>query len=320
MILYFYGADTFRSRHYLRQSIDQFRKQRDPAGYNIAMHDGKKIELSKLMAELRVVPFLAEKRMVVVENLLSSSDKDLLYAVQEIIASKKVPESTIIILWQGEALSKVKEAKDLAALLSKEKFAQEFTPLTDAKLAAWISKEVTARAGTIEPPAVAFLVTNAGDDMWRLHSILDQLIAYSKGSPITLAHVQIFLNEKIDDNVFAMIEAMVAGNKKKAFTLLNEQRRLGEDEGKIFGLLIWQFRILLEIADVLTDDPRATSDTLAKKIGIHPFVVKKNFAVARNYSVAKLQHAYRALLDIDVKTKTGRADQGLLIDMFIEAL
>jgi DNA polymerase-3 subunit delta len=137
---------------------------------------------------------------------------------------------------------------------------------------------------------------------------------------ITIPDVQLFLDEKIDDNVFGMIEAMVSGNKKTAFKLLQQQRRLGEEEGKIFGLFIWQFKIMLQIADILAREPHLTSDIVAKELGIHPFVAKKNFAVAKQYSLAQLEKIYHTLLHIDTKTKTGQAGQGLLLDMFVASV
>ncbi len=320
MILFLYGPDTFRSHKYLRQSVEQFKKTRDPHGYNVVFLDGKKEELGKILTEISSTPFLAERRMIIIENILSNGDKELLQEVIIRVQAKKVPESNIIIFWQGEALSKVKEAKELQALLTKEKYAQEFSLLVGSPLEGWIQGEVSARGGSISPEATHFLAQNSGTDMWRLNSLLDQLVSYKKGTTIELADVQLFLDEKIDDNIFNMVDAIVQGNRKLAFKLLNEQRRLGEDEPKIFGLVVWQFRILLQMADLLEREGNMPSDILAKKIGIHPFVAKKNLAAARRLPLARLQAIFQSLLDIDIKTKTGQGDQSLLLDLFVSRI
>ncbi len=320
MILFLHGPDTFRSRQYLHESIQKFKIQRDPQGYNVVFVDGKKDEAGKILMEINSAPFLAERRMIVIENILSSSDKELLGELIERIKTQKFPDSNIIIFWQGEAFSKIKEAKELQALLTKEKYAPEFITLKGAELARWAAKEIKARGGVIEPPALDFLCQNVGADMWGLNSLIDQLVAYTSKleiRPITLADVQLFLDEKVDDNIFNMVEAVVNGNKKLAFKLLAEQRRLGEEDSKIFGLIVWQFRILLEMADLLEREPKAISETIAKELGIHPFVAKKNLAAARRLPLSALQKIYRDLLEIDIKTKTGQGDQSLLTDMFI---
>ncbi|MSU75319.1 MAG: hypothetical protein EXS55_02290 [Candidatus Magasanikbacteria bacterium] len=349
MILFLHGPDTFRSRQNLRDSIVQFKAKRDPQGYNVVFVDGKKETIGKILTEIMSAPFLAERRMIVVENILSSSDKELLSEFIGRIKNKKFPESNIVIFWQGEPLSKVKEAKELQNLLAKEKYAREFALLKGAELTTWARQEIAVRGGQIEQPALMFLCQNTGEDMWHLSSLIDQLVAYvaSQTSPcpplcegevatislasaeeravgevspsrlITIVDVQLFLDEKIDDNVFNMVEAIVGGNKKQAFKLLNEQRRLGEEDSKIFGLLVWQFRILLEMGDLIEREVGLTSDQIATKLKIHPFVAKKNLAAARRRSLAELQAIYQSLLDIDIKTKTGQGGQSFLIDLFV---
>lgn len=321
MILFLFGLDTFRSRQYLAQSIEKFKRERDPQGYNVATVDGKTSPFGKITAEILASPFLAEKRMVIVENLLASSSKELLAAMLAFIADKKIPENNVVIFWQGESLSKVKEAKELEAVLIKEKYAREFVPLTGAKLAEWTANEVKARGGSIAAEALNYLVVNVGSDLWLLHSLVNQLTAYTVAAHhIALADVELFLSEKVDDNIFNMVDAIVSGNHKTAFRLLAEQRRLGEEDGRLFGLILWQFKILLQIADLSEREGSITSDIVAKKLGVHPYVAKKNFALAKRYSLAKLESIYDRLLAIDVKTKTGQADQGLLIDLFVAAV
>ncbi|MBI5728988.1 MAG: DNA polymerase III subunit delta [Candidatus Magasanikbacteria bacterium] len=321
MILFLYGPDTFRSRQYLAQSIVKFKKERDPQGYNVVVLDAKKTESGKIFSEISAAPFLAEKRLIVLENLLSNNDKELLQATSYHLQANKFPENNVVIFWQGEALSKVKAAKELEAILAKEKYAREFAPLSGAKLAEWITNEVKIRGGSIAPDALNYVAANVGSDTWLLNSLINQLIAYSGATrPIAVADVGLFLSEKVDDNIFNMVDAIASGNRKTAFRLLTEQRRLGEEDGKLFGLILWQFKILLQIADFLEREEQATSDVVAKQLGIHPFVAKKNFALAKHYSLAKLEASYERLLIIDIKTKTGQADQGLLIDLFVAAV
>jgi DNA polymerase III delta subunit len=56
---------------------------------------------------------------------------------------------------------------------------------------------------------------------------------------------------------------------------------------------------------------------MAKVLKMHPFVVKKNLAIVKKYSTEKLKKIYADLLDIDIKTKTGFAEQAVLMDLFV---
>lgn len=317
MLMYIYGDDSYRSREYLKQSIDQFRKQRDPGGYNIKEFDGETLTESELWAEVNSIPFLADKRLVAVTNLLSSSDKELLSSVQDRIKNNKISENVILIFLQSEPLSKVKEAKELQKLLIAGKFAKEFERLVGTKLYTWIEKEVQTIGGTIEPSTAALLGNAAGHDIWQLRFIINQLVAYKNGKPIDGIAVQQFIEEKVDDNVFAMVEALVVRDHRRCFKLLNDQRKQGEDDFKMFGLILWQFRILLSMSDLVEHEKSLTSDEIAKLLKLNPFVARKNLVMIHRFTNLQLKSLYSELLELDRKTKTGQADQALLLDLFI---
>lgn len=318
MVIYIYGEDTFRSRQYLKEQVERFKQTRDPQGYNVSFFDAQKIEPGKIVSEVLAAPFLAEKRLIVVENILSISDKDFLQQLIDRIKDKKIPESNIVIFWQGEKLGKVKEVKDLQAVLLKEKFSQEFPVLRGSDLSAWIIAELKKRNGKISGTAANYLAQNVAGDIWFLNSLIDQLLAYSREKEISLEDVNLFLDEKVDDNVFNMVEAIVSGNKKQANKLIQEQRRLGEDDFKLFGLIVWQFRTLLMMRSAFESQDGLGSDDMAKELGLNPFVVKKNLALVKKYTLKKLEAIHSVLLDMDQKSKTGQGDLGLMLDLLIE--
>ncbi len=320
MLIYIYGEDTFRSRNYLKQQVDRFKKERDPQGLNAIFLDGQKVDTSQLWNEVMAMPFLAEKRMVIIKNILSSKDTDLIESVVEGIKNQKVPEKNIIVFYQDESVGKSKLVQELQKLLAKEKWAKEFTSMAGVQLVDWIKTETVERGGVINLAAAAYLGQNAGKDIWYIDSLISQLVAYAGGKEITLADAQLFLEEKVDDNIFNMVDAIVMGNRKLAFKLIEEQRRLGEEEGLIFGMALRQFRILISIRDLFNRQENITSDTMAKMLDLHPFVVKKSLPFVKKYSLDKLKNIYNQLLEIDIKTKTGQADQSLLIDLFVGKL
>ena len=320
MIIYIYGEDTFRSRNYLKQQVERFKKERDPQNLNVVFLDGQKVESSRLWNEIMAMPFLAEKRLVVIHNILSSKDAVLLESLSEGLKKDKVPEKNIVIFYQSEFVGKTNLAKDLHKTLAKEKWAMKFENLEGFELSNWIKTEVAQRGGKINQLAVAYLAQNAGKDMWYIDSLADQLIAYVEGKEISVADVQLFLEEKVDDSMFSMVDAIVIGNRKLAFKLVEEQRRLGNDDGYIFSMIARQFRILISMRDLFNRQENITSDMMAKMLDLHPFVAKKSLPFVKKYSLDKLKDIYNQLLEIDIKTKTGLADQSLLIDLFIGKL
>ncbi len=316
MIIFFYGEDTFRSRTRLREQIKRFKDARDPAGYNVVFLNAKSADIDRVQGELVVAPFLAEKRMVVIDNILSISDKKLLAALIEMVREKKVPESTVAVFWQGETVGKTNEAKELLELLKKEKYAEDFTLLPPLQMRSWVAAEIATQGGKINGKGLDALVAVGGSDMWLLDGMVRQLVAFANGAEITAANISLFAPESTDDNVFALTDALAAGNSALAIRLLSEERRAGLEDGYIFAMIVRQFRIILQLRAALEESKQVSSEVLAKRFSIHPFVVKKSLPIAERYSLEELTCVFQALLHIDEQTKTGRGDQSLLVDMF----
>ena len=326
----------------MKKMIEKFKQDRDPQGLNVVVLDCQTEDGGKIMEQILSAPFLAEKRMVVLENFLSATGKgDIQEEMLKRFEEKNLPDSTVLLFYEGELKPKTNVSKKLFEKLSKEKFAQSFDLLTGAKLEAWILQQVKDCGGKINMQAVRYLAENIGSDMWRLSSLVEQLVAYviarseatkqSSGDmdrhapsglamtsrEISLADVQLFLDEKADDNIFNLVDAIVGGQAKKAYGMIQEQYRKGEDAGYVFAMLLRQFRILLELRDLYEREDNLQSDALAKKLGLHPFVVKKSLPFVKRYTLQNLKDVYQKLLDIDVKTKTGQGDQSLLLDVFV---
>ena len=78
--------------------------------------------------------------------------------------------------------------------------------------------------------------------------------------------------------------------------------------------------ILLSLRALYDVEDNMTSDAMAKKLKLHPFVVKKNLALVKRYSLSRLKELYQQLLQIDIKTKTGQGDLLTLINMLISKI
>jgi len=329
MIILLNGEDTFRSRMYLKKMIAKFKQDRDPQGLNVSVLDCTKEEPGVIIENILAMPFLAEKKMIVLENLISATKKQEL---QENILNKvkdnKIPETNIIIFWEDTGKPKTNVSKELLEILNKEKFSQTFDLLTGTKLSTWIAQEITERGGKIEKRALNFICENIGTDVWTLNSLIDQLVAYKGSLPcqgegqegvsqITLPDVELFLENKIDDNIFNLVDCIVNGQTKKAFEMIRAQYQKGEDSHYILAMILRQFRILLELRDLYEKEDKLTSDQIAKKLTLHPFVVKKSLPMIKRFTLAQLKKIYNQLLEIDVKTKTGHGDQSLMLDFFV---
>ncbi len=322
MFILLYGPNTFYSRQQLKKSLDDFKKQRDPSGLNTVVFDAEKAESNQVLESIVASPFLAEKRMVVIEKALSKGSKDLLDTLWAMVENKKTPETAVVIFWEEELPEK--KQHPLSDWLKKQNFSKEFKNFMPSELANWIKKELQNENLEVENSALNILDNHPqSSDLWYLNNELQKICAFVKaksGIKITNSDVATFLTDAPDDNTFHFIDALVAKNSRQAIKLLHDQWDSGAAEPQVFGALVWQFKTLLLVKDFLNLNPGATSEMAAKKLALSPYVVKKSFGVLRNFTFLALKDVYAGLLDIDRRVKTGEGDYKLFLDLLVNRI
>lgn len=319
MIIFIYGEDTFRSRKMLQEQVEEFKKKRDPTGLNVVFIDAKNESKDNILKEVTSSPFLAERKMIIIKNILSSKDEKKNIEIIEAIKNKTFPEINVIVFFQEEEVGKSKVISELFELLKKEKFIYEFKTLNERELRFWVEKEIKTRGGKINTTALNVLLNSTEKDSWLLNSLIDQLIAYKKGEEINIEDIGLFVEEKIEDNIFALAEAVVYGDKNKALKMINDQRQKGKEDSFLFSMILRQFRILTQAKDVLEKNPGLNAESVAREIKQKPFVIKKVWSLLQK-DKEWFVRAYDMMLDVELKFKTGIAKQEVLLDLMVEKI
>jgi|WetSurMetagenome_2_1015567.scaffolds.fasta_scaffold01525_3 DNA polymerase III delta subunit len=202
MIIFLYGEDNFRAKMKIRELKDRFLREVDKSGGSIEFVDGKIATLKEINEKAATASLLASKRMIIIEDIFSNKDKDLLSELAEYfknkeknnwgniaifcdnsIKSKKKYNSEEIVKADKDGRDKPlgKKEKELFDFLGKQKFAQEFKKFSNAELSAWIKKEVETRGGAISVRAAQVIVGLVGYDLWQIDREIDKLISYKSG-------------------------------------------------------------------------------------------------------------------------------------------
>lgn len=305
MILFLYGADTYRSKRQLGEIRAKFLRDVDPSGLNVADLDAESAGLDDLRAAASAAPFLAPKRLVVARNFLAEADKKEAEALADVL--KKVPEDTILVVYESVGGDEL----DGAAFdqLKKLKHYPEFAPLTGKPLADWIRAEAKARKLEIEPAAFETFVVSAGNDLWRVIGELDKFAAGADPRDLT--------GTQAESDLFGFLDAVAVGDAARAAELLETLLDRGESEVMILNRLQAHVRNLLLAADIAATGT-ITKERLVKELAVHPFVAGKLVAQVRRFDRARLKTAYLSLIDADIKLKTGGwAVPRLALDLFL---
>lgn len=324
MVIFLYGADTFRSRRFRQELQEKFQRDVDPTAVSLAVIDGQTATVNDLAEKLGAGSLFVKKRLIVIENVFANKKDKIFGELGGYLGklSEGQDDDNVIIFHDGDLGSKEKPLKaaqkKLFSFLAKQKFVQEFKTLTGPQLLSFIKKEASSYNNGVAAAAAAELAARAGGDLWLIAGSIKKLAFASPGKEITIEAVKGTVAGTYDENIFGLTDALGAKNKRLALRLLEEQYAAGLSDEYLLAMLVRQFRILLQIRSAL--DAKLPPDTLTARLKIHPFVARKGAAQARNFTAAALKAALNTLVAIDWHSKTGQGETRTELSLFIASL
>ncbi len=316
MLIFVYGEDSFRVQEKIGQLKRAFREKFDPTGLNLSEFPGSKkhVEMGEVLGAVRALPFLGQKRMVIVRDSIDTTKKGDMDAWVE--GLKKAPESTIVVFWESIEAKAIEKKPMFVALKDAAQVHQyAFPELQGTELSRWVQARAKERGGTIDSTAMRLLVERVGADLWQMDNEIGKLIAYADGRRISSEMVDELVHASFEGKIFSLIDAVSQRRPADAIRLLQEERWSGANDHYLMTMLGRQVRILLGARAALDDNPRITKEELASILEVHPFVAQKALSQARGFSLEHLKAVHDLLFDFDLAMKSGNIDADLAVDL-----
>lgn len=321
MVIVLEGTDTFRSRERLHQLREAFRRKHDPGGFNVVTLDGQGLRFEEFREHVVSQGFLSPRRFVVIERPTEAEPK-VQEAMAELIRSKGVPETTILVVRLEDGAPRKRTASEPAApwavALAQAERRERFDPLEPTAVERWIVQRGRTLGATVERSAAALLASRVGNDLWRAANELEKLVHAHRGQPITAAAVTAAIAEQPEENIFALTDALGQRDLRQALTLLEQQLAEGAHPLYLLAMLARQVRILLGVAEVARSEPNPA--TVARRLQLHPFVARKALAQVRSFSQRELLDAHDALVAADQQLKSAPVDPRVVLERFVVRL
>ena len=155
----------------------------DLADLNMATLDGRKLKLDALVAACEALPFIAERRLVIVNDLLkhqkAGKDRDELRAYLE-----RAPATCDLVFVESEDFDK---RGAIFGYLKKTAEAREFQPREGAELVRWLGDRAKARGVALDGAAAQRLISFAGNEGRALASELEKLAKFQAAAAAPVA-------------------------------------------------------------------------------------------------------------------------------------
>jgi DNA polymerase-3 subunit delta len=322
----FHGSDEFTCA----ETLADFKRRLGPpdtVDLNTTTFDGGGLTLAELQHACEAIPFLAEKRLVIVRNLLtrltarrgqeiSTAQKERLTALSDYLP--RVPETTRLVFIEGKPLPTKHPIVQLAQQ-EERGYVKRFDPPDDKALPRWIEKRAHKQGGEIEPQAAAQLAAVVGADLRLLDQEIAKLVTYTNAErAITRSDVDQIVPYAQAAIVFDLVDALGQRDGRTAAQTLHRLLDASEHPLGLLAMIVRQFRLLIQVKELKTE--RATPQDIAQTLKLHPFPARKLYNQATHFTTAQLEAVYRHLLDTDVAIKSGEIEAEVALDLLVAGL
>ena len=308
MLYILYGEDGFS----LKEQLSELKE-----GADVQMLAAEKLSLGELLRIGGTLPFLAPRRLVIIEGLLSrfeSRGQSLESSEWSNLAQRvaQLPPTTMLVLVDG----KLSPANPLLKKLSPKAKVREFNLLRGAELQRWIHERVTRLGNQISPRAARLLAELVGGNLWILSQELEKLCLAAQGRQIEEKDVLELVSYAREANIFSLADAIVGRQLRRASHLLQEFLNQGTAPAYLLYMITRQFRLVIQARELASRGLSARE--ISQELGLtSDFLLEKALEQATSYSGERLEEVYRRLLEADVLTKTGRLSGELALELLV---
>jgi len=297
---------------------------------NTTTLDGQQVTLDQLRTVCETVPFLAERRLVIVKGLLErfeprgksrrqkktkpvTDQQDEYKSLAAYMG--KLPDSTILVLIEG----RIRSNNPLFRELSDKAETRSFPLLREARLRQWIQRRVTEEGGSISPQAVDLLTKLVGGNLWIMSHEINKLVLFTSGRRIEEEDVKVVVSYAQQANVFAMVDAILEFKAGVAEQSLQQLLQRGAAPAYLLVMLSRQVQMIVRAKELRKQGKPKLE--IQNKLGLtSEFALGKILEQAGRYSWERLKQAYNKLLEADLSIKTGKYDGELALNILIAEL
>lgn len=332
-------------------ALERLRKAMgEDGGLNRSEFDGAQTQAQEVLAAVKSLPFLAEKRLVIAKGLISHITRKGAGRAGKAAALRLIDELPNLPAFARLVFYETAPLEDSNRLLKAAQTMENgYIRCFSApdNLRGWLRMRAQNHGAEISPGAAAAISDllsydehsrNArGKNAARRRSAmlarsqallaadneLHKLVCYVDGDrEIGEEDVAALTPYVPEANVFEMVDALANGAGGRALELIHQSLHDDPSDAgfRLFALIVRQFRLLAMTRDHLDRGGGAQEQAIAKAVGAHPFVAGKLATQARRFNATQLDAILKRLQRYDQDMKTGRIEPRLALDLLATSL
>ncbi|WP_024855591.1 DNA polymerase III subunit delta [Levilactobacillus brevis] len=307
---------------YFQRRLKRGFKQQVPAEeqtMNFASYDMDTVTLAVALDDAMAAPFFGERRVVCIDNPQFLTGETKKQKVEHDIDSlQKYLESpmpsTVLVFFAP--YDKLDARKKVTKQLKKVATIVEINQFSERDVRQFVTDQLKQDGYTLEPAALNDLIQRTDADLTLIMSELPKLELYTlPEKTITQAAISGLVTQTLTQNVFDLVNRVLAKNTAGAVTLYRELLQAKEEPLKINAILQGQFRLLIQ-TKVLAKQGYSQGK-LASILKVHPYRIKLALQTHRRFQLTDLNRAYLGLFRVEKQMKSTTMDPELLFSLFM---
>ena len=321
----FYGEEAFKRRYYkelLKEAVTKGNLM------NFASFEGKDINWQAVYDMTQTMPFLAERRLVFIENSgkfgaaggtkeakepLSDgrpADEKNASLLEQII--QQLPESTCLAFFEDKAAKNKKIFKAIAS----SGVVCECQADTEEDLINWLARGFAREGKKIRRSTLELMIGRAGLQYDRLRTEFEKVVSYAGDKEVIEdGDILAITTETAESRIFDMLDAISTKNVQKVLSKYQDLLANREHPLYILSMLRSQFRTMLQVAE-LTDQGLSAQEA-ARAAGKPVFVVNKTKRYLRCFSNRQIEEILEEIAETDRKSKSGEIQDQIGVELML---
>ena len=300
------GAYLFEGTEELtkQQAVDRIVALLDPGFLDLNLKRMKEPDVIAVLDAIHAVPVFDACSVTVFTDFDDDALFDALEKRNALEALFRPEDAIILFIRRGKG----KETPFTKLFSERDRYVS-FDPLSEERAQNMVAMLCARRRVRLDRPEAYALVDMVGTDAYRLENEVSKLCDYvGDGGVITRDVLKFIVTPSVEYEIFPMLNALLAGNKKTAMRMLTEAMADGQENPlRVAAFLEGRLKQML-IGKELLEEKRPRPEIL-KTMGGNPKAAEIALKNAQKFPLGRLRSAVAAFAEINARLKMGETNE-----------
>lgn len=289
------------------------------------------ISMDNIINACETIPFMSDVKIVHIKNpdFLKKSAKNtsngnqlsentVNQGISQELTNylKNISENIIfLITFDGEIELKNK----LSMLVKNTGTLVQLNELKGAELQKYVADMFEKHGRHINKSELVYFLSEVGNSLSLIENEVEKLCMFNVGEEaISKKDIDAIVSKTAESNIFKMVDSISRKDAAKAISILSTLLFQKEDHLRILGMIIRQYRLLLNIKlHILNKNPL---EQLRSQLKLNEYVFQNMIKQCSLYSEASLKNALGSCLSVDYEIKNSKINPDLALEMLVVEL